>query len=544
MSAFRFRARTGRPQPSSPVLSRRTVLRAAGLTAGAFAAGGAGIAWQLSGSRTVGATLCSAARLPEPFTLPGTVPPVLAPERVDATGDHYRIVQRRAVREILPGYRTEIWGYNGQFPGPTIRATRGRPAIVVHRNELEVPTVTHLHGGHTPAESDGYPTDYLMPVGDSSVMIHDDPQAAVVRGEREYRYPGDQPAATLWYHDHRMDFTGPAVWRGLAGFHLVDDDVDRGLGLPDGERDLPLLLCDRAFDADGQLVYPAADPMGMHGAAVSDDYMQGVQGDVLLVNGVPWPRFPVAAARYRLRWLNASNARVYRLRLDGPHRQAPGFIQIGSDGGLLDRPRHLDAIDIAPGERFDTIVDLTGYRPGDSVTIVNELGDGRTIDVLRLCVDRTESDSSRIPDRLAELERLDPATAVRRRDLHFRMGDMPSMPGHDGGADMKGWLIDGRAFDPSRPDLTARLGEVEIWRLTTNFNHPIHLHLNPFQVLTRNGRAPSATDGGWKDTIHLPASQEAEIAVRFTGYTGRFMLHCHNLEHEDRGMMANVAVTH
>ncbi|GAB2513842.1 multicopper oxidase family protein [Nocardia heshunensis] len=506
--------------------SRRQLLRAAGIAAGAVAATGAGISWQLSGTRTLGATLRSAARLPEPFTVPGVVPSVLAPERVDAAGDHYRIVQRRAVREILPGYRTEIWGYQGEFPGPTIRARRGRPAIVVHRNELDVPTVAHLHGGHTPAESDGYPTDYVQP-----------------QAERTYVYPNEQPAATLWYHDHRMDFTGPAVWRGLAGFHLIGDDGEDGLGLPSGERELPLLLCDRAFDADGRFVYPAVDPSSLHSPGVTGDFMQGVQGDVVLVNGVPWPRYEVASVRYRLRWLNASNARVYRLHLDGPHRSAPGFVQIGSDGGLLDAPQHLDALDLSPGERLDTVADLTGYRPGDELTVVNDLGAGRTVEVLRLRVTRSEPDTSRIPDRLAELERLDPKTAVRRRDLHFRMGDMPQMEGMSGDSGAKGWLIDERAFEPDRTDLTARLGELEIWRLTANFNHPIHVHLNHFQVLSRNGRAPRPADRGWKDTVHLPASQELEIAIRFTDYPGRFLVHCHNLEHEDMAMMADLTVT-
>ncbi|MVU78276.1 multicopper oxidase domain-containing protein [Nocardia sp. ET3-3] len=508
------------------MIPRRRLLRTAALGVGAIAATGAGITWQLSGPRTLGATIRSAARLPEPFILPGAVPSTLAPERVDAAGDHYRIVQRRAVREILPGYRTEIWGYNGEFPGPTIRARSGRPALVTHRNELAVPTVAHLHGGHTPAESDGYPTDYVHP-----------------SQERLYTYPHQQAAATLWYHDHRMDFSGPSVWRGLAGFHLIGDEEEDGLGLPSGERDLPLLLCDRAFDAAGQLVYPAVDPTAQHSPGVTGDYMQGVQGDVVLVNGVPWPRYDVASVRYRLRWLNGSNARVYRLRFDGPHRTAPGFVQIGSDGGLLDAPQHLDALDMAPGERVDTIVDLTGYRPGDEVTVVNDLGEGRTVEVLRLRVTRTEPDTSRIPDHLARIERFDPKSAVRRRDLHFHMGEMPQMTGMSGDSEAKGWLIDDRPFDPDRTDLTVRLGEWEIWRLTANFNHPVHVHLNPFQVLSRNGREPLPSDRGWKDTVHLPAGQALELAIRFTGYTGRFMLHCHNLEHEDMAMMANLAVT-
>ncbi|MDG3009736.1 multicopper oxidase domain-containing protein [Rhodococcus sp. D2-41] len=521
-------------------VSRRRFLGWSAAGIGGAALLGAGIDWQLSGPRTLGKTLTSQARLPEPFTLPGTVPAVLAPYRSDQTADYHQVTQRRATATILPGYRTDIWGYNGQFPGPTLAARHGRTAVVTHRNELDVPTVVHVHGGHTPADSDGYPTDYLLPVAGTTAMLARDPQAVIARGQRDHTYPNDQLAATLWYHDHRMDFTGSSVWQGLAGFHLITDEPEQALPLPRGDRDLPLMLCDRAFDARGRLAYPAQDPTFLHTPGVTGDYMQGVQGDVILVNGVPWPRYDVAAARHRLRWLNASNARVYRLRLDTPHRQAPGFVQIGSDGGLLDKPQHLDAIDMAPSERFDTVVDLTGYRPGEQVTIVNDLGDGTTVPVLRLRVTHTVDDTSAVPDRLVDLERLDPAHAVRTREMNFRMGKMTAM---DGSTQDKGWLINGKPFDPQRADATARLGDLEIWRITSDFNHPVHVHLNQFQVLSRNGRDPRPTDRGWKDTINLDAGQAAEIAVRFTDYTGRFLLHCHNLEHEDMAMMANLTTT-
>ncbi|MEC3953470.1 multicopper oxidase domain-containing protein [Nocardia sp. CDC153] len=513
-----------------PRLSRRTLFRAAAALGVAGAAG----AWQLSvDSPADRVHLTSRARLPEPFTLPLTVPPVLAPERRDDTTDYYRIVQRAANVTVLPGYSTPIWGYNGIFPGPTIVSNRARRTVVTHRNELPVPVVVHLHGGHVPEESDGYPTDLLYPVGGSHEEMADmmggpDPSAHTMFGERDYTYPDGQPAAALWYHDHRMDFTGPAVWRGLAGFHLVVDDAERRLGLPGGARDLPLMLADRAFDEDGAFTYPAIDPTMTHTPGVTGKFGRGVLGDVVLVNGVPWPAHRVDTARYRLRLLNGSNARVYRLRFDRRGGSLP-IVQIGSDGGLLARPRELTELTIAPGERYDVVVDFSDCAVGDQVTVYNDLGAGTTTRVLRFDIAERVRDTAVVPDRLTDFETLDRRTAVATRRFAFRQGKA-------GG--MRGWVINGRAYDPRTPIARPTLGQVEVWQLSTDLDHPIHLHLNQFQVLTRDGRAPRAADGGWKDTLYLPATGMAEIAVRFTDYAGRFVLHCHNLEHEDMAMMA------
>ncbi|WP_235746610.1 multicopper oxidase family protein [Nocardia coffeae] len=512
----------------NPVLSRRSLFRIAAAVGVAGAAG----AWQLSadspGDRL---HLTSSARLPEPFTLPLRVPRALAPIRRDATTDYHRIVQRRANVVILPGYSTPIWGYQGIFPGPLLVSSRNRRTVVSHRNELPVPVVVHLHGGHVPESSDGYPTDLLLPVDATSAhdhMMTSDPLAHTMIGERDYIYPAGQPAATLWYHDHRMDFTGPSVWRGLAGVHLVVDEAEQRLGLPSGERDLPLLITDRAFDATGAFLYPAMDPTAVHTPGVTGKFGRGVLGDVILVNGVPWPVHRVGTARYRLRLINGSNARVYRLRVEMP-RGDGHFVQIGSDGGLLDRPQRVDALTIAPGERYEAILDLSGCAVGDRVTIHNDLGDGITTRVMRFEVTERIADTSTVPDRLNEITPLDRRAAVTTRRFDFRRGDSGSM---------SGWLINGQPYDPREPIARPRLGDVEIWQLSTDLDHPIHLHLEQFQVLSRNGGPPLATDAGWKDTVYLGASELAEIAVRFTDYPGRYVLHCHNLEHEDMAMMA------
>ncbi len=492
------------------MITRRGLLGMLGGGAAAAGLAGCGVDLRgLYGRGTTGELLHSAMPLPEPFRVPLPVPPVRRP----ADG-RIEITQRVAEARILPGLPTPVFGYDGIFPGPTVETRRGSPVVVAHRNELPVPTVVHLHGGHTPAEHDGWPTDLVAP-----------------GTEREYAYPTDQRAATLWYHDHRMDFTGPQVYRGLAGMHVVRDDEEDALGLPAGEREIPLLICDRAFEADGSFRYPSLDPTLRGVPGVEPEWMEGVLGDVVLVNGAPWPVHEVDAARYRLRMLNASNARRYRLAL------APGgeFVQIGSDGGLLAAPVRHQAVTIAPAERFDVVVDFSRYPVGSEVTLVNELGRGGTGQVMRFRVVRPARDDSRVPHRLSTVERLDPAMATVHREWRFRRGEVH---GH------QGWTINGLPFDPSRIDARPRLGDVELWRLSTDVHHPVHVHLDPFQVVSRGGHGGGGPyDAGWKDTIDLRPAEVAEVAVRFTGYRGRYLLHCHNLEHEDMAMMATFATT-
>jgi spore coat protein A len=221
-------------------VKRRHVLGALGLSAlGVASFGGLSLGLAIPRGQT-GELLRSRARLPRPYTVPLPVPQVARPVRTDATADFYELVQREADVEILPGLRTQVFGYDGTFPGPTLVTRSGRTTVVTHRNDLPVPVAVHLHGGHTPADSDGYPTDLILPMG-----------------RRDYTYPLRQRAATLWYHDHRMDFTGPQTYKGLAGFHIVTDDEDDALGLPKGDRDIPLMITDRAFDEDGSFRYPA-----------------------------------------------------------------------------------------------------------------------------------------------------------------------------------------------------------------------------------------------------------------------------------------------
>ena len=468
------------------------------------------------------------------FSVPLPVPPVLRPV---TTGDvdRYDIRQRVADVEILPGLRTRIWGYDGRFPGPTIEVRSGRTAIVRHHNELPVPTVVHLHGGVTAPEHDGYPLDLVLPasgadgqhLGQASNGI-----AGIATGSREHIYPNNQPASTLWYHDHRADFTGPQVYRGLAGFYLIRDDLEDNLPLPRGEREIPLMIADRRFHADGSFYYPARDPSlhGEHGVQPPFG-APGVKGDIILVNGAPWPFCEVDAARYRFRLLNASNARSYLLRLDPPPPDGAPIVQIGSELGLLPRPVHLDTLLVGPGERYDIVVDFGRYPVGSRIVLRNALGDETTTQVMRFDVARSGRDEARLPESFHQGdEPPDEAELGTRRQFVFIVG-------RGGGSS----TINLRRFDPGYIAARPRVGTVEHWQVLTDGDHPIHLHLGQFRVLSRVAMPPAVQDGGWKDTV-LVRGGEIDLAVRYTDYVGKYVMHCHNLEHEDMMMMTNIEV--
>lgn len=531
------------------MVSRRRFLGlvgGAGALAGLSATGcgvvgsGAAEGSDLPSTERAGKLLESRLELPEPFTVPLPIPEVATPTD-SSNRQRFELAQRAEQVEIIPGTKTEVWGYNGTFPGPTFDVRSGQPITVAITNELPVPTSTHLHGGVTAPEFDGYPTHLIVAEEHAE---HFDPNAAM--GEHmsghtsqdiwelttktfEHEYPLDQAAATLWYHDHRMDFTGPQVYRGLAGMFIVRDDVDDALPLPKGDKDIPLLIADRAFEEDGSFRYPSTDPTLLAEAGVEGNYHQGVEGDVVLVNGAPWPELEVEATRYRFRILNASNARRYDLRLDPPPPKGPQFVQVGSDVGLLGKPQNLDSVVIAGAERFDVVVDFSQYRVGTEVRLVNELDNGSAHNVMRFVVARPGNDDSAIPEQLAEFEPLSPDDAATKEQFDFRRTG-------------QGWTINGDLFDPTETLASFDLDSVAHLTFTSDFHHPVHLHLGHFQVYQRNGRGPAARDAGWKDTVDLRPYEVVEVLVRFTGFSGRYLTHCHNLEHEDMAMMANIDI--
>lgn len=520
------------------MLTRRSFLRAAGgVGLGLPLAMGAGCSLA-DRSNVTGRVLRSELALPAKFVRRLPVPDVLRPVLSDATTDHFQIEQEVASLEIVPGTRTTVWAYNGSFPGPTIESRSGRRTVVLHRNHLPVPTVVHLHGARTPAEHDGYPTDLVLPTTGGTHSAHPGMgDGDVSHGRREYVYPMRQRAATLWYHDHRMDFTGPAVWRGLVGFHIVRDDEEDALQLPSGEREVPLMICDRSFASDGAFRYPSRDPSLTAEPGVEEDYRDGVLGDVMLVNGAPWPVLDVSATTYRFRILNACNARRLELGLD-PAPES-GLVQIGSDGGLLAAPVSHDTIPISQSERFDVVIDFSGHVVGDEITLTNVGGEDGMAEIMRFRVTRSAPPPDPLPARMADMrayDELDESVATITRTFRFHKH------GDSHGMDM--WMINGKPFDTERVDAKPVAGSTEIWEFRSNPSHPIHLHQVPFKVLSRNKNddRPLPTDVGWKDTIDLREGESARVLVRFDSYRGRYVFHCHNLEHEDMAMMANFEI--
>jgi spore coat protein A len=263
---------------------------------------------------------------------------------------------------------------------------------------------------------------------------------------------------------------------------------------------------------------------------VAPAYSGGVLGDVILVNGAPWPVLEVANTKYRFRVLNASNARRYELALDPAPAGGHAFVQIGSDGGLLDVPVFHSTVRIAQAERFDLLIDFARYPVGSRITLRNTLDTGTTGQIMQFHVTRTQRDDTTIPARPSIYPPPDRNAARTTRVFRFsyRRG-------------MTSWTINGKPFDPSRMDARPALGSTEIWQMETDFNHPLHLHLVHFRVLGHSGR-PGPWDEGWKDTIDLGPGATANLLVRFDGYRGRYVFHCHNLEHEDMGMMGNFEV--
>ncbi|MEU4349660.1 multicopper oxidase domain-containing protein [Streptomyces sp. NPDC023838] len=451
---------------------------------------------------TAVATATGAANHPSPkgpFSVPLPVPSVLRPELRTATHDIYRLVMREAHTRIASGGDTRIRGFNGAFPGPTIRAKRGRPVIVQQVNRLDTPVAVHLHGGHVPQPSDGHPMDLIMP-----------------GASRAYLYPNDQPGATLWYHDHAHMLEAENVYRGLAGCYILTDEAEERLPLPKGRYDIPLLLRDAALAADGSLVYDVHD-IGKRSTT--------------MVNGRATPYLRVAARKYRFRLVNVSNDRPFALKLgDG----SP-IVQIASDGGLLPAPVTVDNVVVWPAERAEIVVDFSRHRPGESVTLDNLAAyPGENPQVMRFDVDRTAVDHSRVPDRLRPLPALRTPTVEREFVMTTDMA-------HDR------YLINGRPFDMDRVDFRVKAGAEERWTITVPEDtyampHTFHTHLAQFRVVDRNGKPPAPEESGLKDTVAVLPGERVRVQLRFTSYTGRYLYHCHMMGHSAMGMMGQFEV--
>ncbi|UEM25272.1 multicopper oxidase domain-containing protein (plasmid) [Skermanella mucosa] len=438
--------------------------------------------------------------------------------------------------------KQKIWSYadfkdgDGEAPHAMIHARYGEPVLVRNHNKLDPnhkgygnPQVTtHLHNAHSASESDGNPIDYYAP------GLY-----------KTFHYPnmyagGDPNEALgfLWFHDHCMDYTAQNVYRGLVGAYLLYDEIDSGneedlnpaaLRLPSGEYDQPLVFGDKVFDPKTGIAY--FDLFNL----------DGILGDRFLVNGKIQPFYEVKKRRYRFRILNSGPSRFYQFRFSNGMK----FWQVSNDGNLLPMPVERDTISLAVAERVDIVVDFANVT--DSVVyLVNVLeqtsGTGPTgkifpvgqgIRILQFRIGEKVADPSRVLTRttkLRDLPSIDLGQVVKERNWTFNRRN---------GA----WVVNGEVFNRSIVNARCKRGSAEIWNITNasgGWAHPIHMHYEEFQILSRNGVAIKAGDveKARKDVIWLHPNETVRIFVRFRDFLGKYPLHCHNVVHEDHAMMA------
>jgi FtsP/CotA-like multicopper oxidase with cupredoxin domain len=456
---------------------------------------------RVSGKKT-SAYVRSAASSPfEPFQRDVPIMPVATPTAATKQLEQYTITMKPGTADILSGLDTPVLGYNGLYPGPTIKATRGREVQIRQINQSGRDLNVHLHGGVTEPQFDGHPHD-VVPNGT----------------ERLYKYPNVARSATLWYHDHAHGETHLTLFAGLAGFYILDDKNDASLELPQGKYDVPLMIQDRSFNADGSFRYRF-------------DLDRGFRGDTILVNGAVAPRMTVERRIYRLRFLNASNARPYALELGNGRK----MIQISSDGGMLPgKPVARTSIPLEPAERVDVLVDFRQFGVGSKVILHNTVGEAPTSAVMRFDVVKGGAEEARIPKQLAEEEELPEVNMERSWPLTFQ--------GLAGGSSV--WHIAGGGFSEDRIDAIPRAGTTELWTWVNQSErtHPMHLHGYHFKVVSVDGAPPSPGDRGWKDTVAVYPHSTVVIRPYFDYFTGVYVFHCHAAEHGDMSMMGQMEV--
>lgn len=454
------------------------------------------------------------------------------------------------IQPILPGTPTRLWSYQGEvlqgrsdalqnnpdsYLGPTFRVRQGEKVRIRFRNQIPEESIIHWHGLRTPPAMDGHPRD-------------------VVGAGAEYLYEFTvlDRAGTYWYHPHPHRRTGPQVYYGLAGLFLVSDPEEESLGLPAGPYDIPLVLQDRTFDADNQLVY-LTSPM---------DQMTGFLGETVLVNGLADYSLSLETRAYRLRLLNGSNARIYRLAWD----DGRPLTVIASDGGLLERPVEKPYVLLGPGERVELWADFSRDLAGSERRLVSlatvidggpggRMGRGMTgngasvpngapLDLVTIDITGAASETGTLPAQLSTIDRYAPAEAVNAANPRLFQLLLQRMT----------WTINGRIFEMEAvaEDERVRLGDLEVWEFVNvggpmggmALPHPMHLHGVQFQVAERQGSPYPAglVDEGWKDTVLVMPGERVRLMVEFRDYAGLYLYHCHNLEHEDMGMMRNYLI--
>ncbi|HYH62576.1 MAG TPA: multicopper oxidase family protein [Solirubrobacterales bacterium] len=454
--------------------------------------------------------------------------------------------------KILPGRKTKMWTYGGTFPGPTIRRPSGERTTVTFKHRLPTKAgelTVHLHGAHTRSKDDGQPGG-LTRAQPRSVFCDISPGLSeeasgndllIAPGEeRQYRYDfiedgAHERAAMHWYHDHRLDRTGLNVWRGLAGMWITEDETDLALPLPRGKRDLPLMIADRDFDSKNQLANPFKH------LVPPDD---GAQGKHVLVNGAALPFHVVSPQRHRLRILNASNFRAYNLAFQEP---TPPVWQIATESGLMPQALERERILIGPGERVELIVDFAAIR-GQSVelrSVPREDGEvslgskpyhGPLMEFRvsgeKLGDDTAEPQYLDLPPLPAWTETVSAETPV---DFEWDVS---------GGFAGSPWKINGKTFSPDRVETKPKLGSVVVWEIANNTSvaHMMHPHHTDWYTLERGDAPVPPEENCLKETFFLDPFERIKIAGKISDYTGKYVMHCHMIDHEDHGLMSQFEV--
>ena len=520
-------------------MSRREALTAGGL--GILGLGGLAVPLG-AGLQAKSASRLASRNMPSPYAAAFIRPPVLPYTAMsDAEGPYrlYTVTEQRSMARIVNGLDTPVYAYNGSVPGPTIKVPQGTRVKLRVRNQLPAVhpafghpfnTSTHLHGSASLPQYDGYADDVTHP-GDY----------------KDYWYPNWQPARTLWYHDHNVHTTAQNAYSGLAAQYHLSDAAERDL-LPQGVYDVPLTVSDAMFAADGSLAY-------------DDNSQSGLWGDVILVNGRPWPVMQVKRKIYRFRILNASIARSLRLRLS----DGSPLVVVATDGGLMPVAQPVAEYRQGGAERYEVLIDFSKYAVGRTVDLTN-LSNKNNIDydhtnkVMRFQV----VDDSALPPDSAGSRTISsmPSTLVASE----AMGLTESMS--TGGVSLRlersdvtnQYEINGKSWhdviDSGYQDVitVVRPDEVQVWEIENKSGgwfHPLHIHLVDFRVLSRNGNPAFAWERGPKDVVYIGEGEKVKVAMKFTlnkgGGTsqnagGRYMIHCHNLPHEDHDMMQQFAV--
>ena len=466
----------------------------------------------------------------------------------------YEVEQRATLRSMSPDLPLQkLWGFDGEVPGPTYVARYGEPVLVRNFNRLPkespdadgdndgfgIPSVTtHLHNGHTPSESDGFPCDFFE-VG----QFYDQHYPNVLAGILS-THPGtgdiNEALSTLFYHDHRVDFTSQNMYKGLVGFYLLFNEFDtghehKGFRLPQfPEFDVPMVFADKVFDEDGSQFFDLFN-------------LDGILGDRFTVNGKIQPFFRVRPRRYRFRWLNVGPSRFYEFFLTDPEdlNAHNTFWVLANDGNILPQMALTESVRIGVAERMDVIIDFSKFR-GQKVFLENRLvqvtGQGPVAPpndiapagqgnfVLRFDVGDDHGEDNSVEPSLFRGYDLPDTTQEPVVVRNFRFDRLNGQ-----------WSINGTFMDCNRIRFTVKQNTSEHWVLTNfsgDWTHPIHIHLEEHQILSRNRKeTPFNYEISRKDVVKLRQNERVELFFRFRDWTGRYPLHCHNTVHEDHAMM-------